>query len=251
METEDGRVISYRDYENERRTAIDGEYRTRYKTGYDLLLAEAKRIDALGQQRQPGQQPQQPEDPFTALQDDSIVDGRTAKQLLQHFASQVPKPVADLVRQLTGQVQALSKQVQGTSSHIGTFNEERATHEFESNLSKTLANVEIKGFNGQLDVNAPALREFARNLYLSYQPDSWRAGEFQKMLGDQLSSIVQYMRTADREYASGAPQRLRQNFNPAKGAGRPSGEKRYQFERPSDIVARARDMGMWGGGNRT
>lgn len=254
VRTSDGRVIKYSEYEGEVGKRIDGEHRGRYKSAYDLLLKEAQRIDALGRGNGNGRQADAANaDPLAALDLDNlpIVDGKMAGQLVKMLRETGLNPIANLVQSLQKQVGDMSKQLKGAQGNIGTFNEERAQHEFESNLTGVLKSVQIKGLEDRaIDANNPALREFARNLYLSYQADSWRPGEFNKMLGEQLSGVVQYMRALDKDFAATAPDRLRKHFAPQRGTGAGRGSQPYKFKSARQIAEEARGMGMFGG-NRT
>lgn len=252
VRTSDGRVVKYSEYEGEIGKRIDGEHRGKYKSAYDLLVREAQRLDALGKGNQPGRQDANA-DPLAALDLDNmpIVDGKMASQLVKMLRETGLNPIANLVTSLQKQVGDMAKQLKGTQGQVGSFNEERAQHEFESNLTGVLKSVQVKGLEDRaIDANNPALREFARNLYLSYQADSWRPGEFAKMLGDQLSGVVTYMRTLDKDYAAGAQDRLRKHFAPSQGNGAGRGKQPFQFKNPRQIAAEAREMGMFGG-NRT
>ncbi len=253
VETDDGRRITFKEYQAELGTGYDKQYRGKYKDAYDLLVKEAGRLDALSRERQPGQR-QDANDPFAALdlENQPLVDGKMASQLVKLLQDNGLKPIANLVQSLQKQVGDMQKQIKGTQSQVGSFNEERANHEFESNLTNIIKSTPIKGLEDRsIDPNNPAIREFARNLYLSYQVESWRPGEFQKMLGEQLSGVVAYMRTLDKEYAAGAQDRLRKHFAPGRGQGAGTGRQRFQFKSPRQIAAEARDMGMFGGNNRT
>lgn len=252
VETEDGRVITYKEYQAEERASMNTDFQGRYRKGYDALVAEATRLDQLRQQYEGrgGQRQNQADDPFASIDDNALMDGRTIKQLVKTLSETGLGPIANVVKALQGQVAGLQKELKGAGSHVAQFQEDRSSAAFQSGLTKVLSEIEVKGFpGGRVDPNEPVIREIAEDLRLSYQEDSWRAGEFEKFLGDRLNAFAAYLLKAQRTFADGAPERLRKAFDPRRGAGRPQGDKKYQYESPQQIVARARDGGMWGGGN--
>lgn len=241
---EDGRVISGREYRAEMQQGWERDHGQRFQKGYDLLVAEARRLDGL--QRQSGQQQQrQPQrDAFADVEDAPVIDGATfAKLSRQGFGG-----IAQQMQQLSALVARQQQMLQQVQGHIGTSNEERASTEFQGRLDKALGTVEIKGFTGRVDVKDPAIRQVAENLYLSYEPDSWRPGEYEKMLGDTLSNIYAGFMRMQKSAADTGRERVRAHFNPAGGQGTPRGQQQYKFERGRDIAATARAMGLWGGG---
>lgn len=251
IRTPDGRVITYGAYQQELRTAMDGEYRGRYTKGYELLVNEAKRIDALARARQGqgngGGQGATAPDLLAGVRDMPVVDGQTIAKLVETLQKNGLGPMAQVVQQLQNGFKQMQTQLQSATQRFGSQDEERATQEFDQRLDKTLGAIEVKGLEGRLDPKNPALRTFARNLFLSYVPSSWKAGEFEKQLSGELSAVVQALRDADKKAVFDGRQKLKEHFNPNRGQSRPSGEGRYKFETAREIAAKAAAAGMFGG----
>lgn len=247
----DGRVVRYADHRAEIEAEISRDYQGRYSKGYELLLAEAKRIDALSRGRggQGGRQSTQIDDPLADIRDKPIIAGADIARLYDMLQKQGLGPLANVVAQMQQGYTKMQQQLQQATQRFGSQDEDAQSQQFESRLDQVLAKVEVKGLNGNLDPKSPALRTFARNLYLSYVPSSWKAGEFEQQLGNELSELLQAVREMDRKAVFDGKEKLRQHFNPNRGGAKPSGDGKYKFETPREIAARAREAGMFGGGN--
>lgn len=251
IRTADGRILTGAQYRAEIAQQLDGEYRGRYDKGFQLLLKEAQRIDQIARGGARGRQPaaSAADDPLADIRNMAVVDGPTAARLVTMLQQQGLGPIANVVAALQRQTQELRQSLQSVSQRFGSQDEDAAARGFETRLDDVLAKVEVKGLNGKLNPRSEPLRELARNLYLSYQPSSWRTGEFEKMLGEQLSAVVAYVREMDRTHVSESRENLRRNFNPARGGASPSGDARFDWKQntPRAIAARAAAAGMFSG----
>lgn len=242
----DGRIVSGRDLIGEHTARISNDFQTRYRQGYDMLLAEARRLDGLrtNSGNRPPAAPQS--DPLSELEAMGVPDGKTVAQLLRQL-DQNGNPIRTAVSQLVAQVNELRGALGNVNQRFGSQDEQVASQQFQSRLDNVLGSIEVKGLNGPLDVKNPALRAFAENLYLSYVPSSWKAGEFEKMLGEAVNGMFEYFQAAQRQSVETARANVRRHFNSARGAGSPSGQPAYRFESPRELAARAREAGMFGG----
>jgi len=242
----DGRIVTGKDLRAEMEQQIDGTYREKYNKGYELLLNEARRIDALSRART-GQGQQPPQDPIADIRSMPIVDGQTIGRLVDMLQRQGLGPIAQLVQQQQQKLAAMERSLQQTTQRFGSQDEDAEAQRFESRLDTVLDKVEVKGLNGKLDPSSPALRTFARNLFLSYVPSSWKSGEFEHQLGNELSELLSAVREMDRKAVFDGKEKLKQHFNPNRGGRTPGGPAKYKFESPREIAAKARDAGMFGG----
>lgn len=246
----DGRIITGAEYNREQEERIHGVYRGRYENGFNILLREAQRLDSLrGQGQQQGQGGQQPQagarSPLADLENVPLVEGRHLTQAVRFLQENGLAPIANMITQLTQRQAASDKLLNEFRGRFGSQDEEAEAAKFGSRLDQVLPNIEIKGFNGRIDPRDPAVRQLAENLYLSYHTDSWKAGEFEKMLGELMTGLYQSFQNMQRSVVTTARDRLRQHFNPNRGGGQPSGGQKYQFETPRQMAARMREAGMF------
>lgn len=253
FQTSDGRTVTGAELRSEMQREWEQTHGQRYTRGYNLLMEEAKRLDQQRQrgQQQQRQQPQQQADPYAEIEGMQYVDGRTVATLARQLQAQGLAPIAQALMQQQQTIAQLSQRVQGFSGHVGTQNEERAANDFEGNLDRILPTVQIKGYEGKIDPKSEGFRQIARNLYLSYEPDSWRPGEFQKMLGDTLTQMYVDFKKLQTGAVEEGRRKMREHFNPNRGGATPQGQPRYQFQRGRDIAKMAREAGIWSGAATT
>src|SRR4029077_9078969 len=106
------------------------------------------------------------------------------------------RPIADLVANMQRELQQLKGTVGQYGQRFGSQDEDQEQGRFHSTLDQVLPNIKIQGLSAPLDSKNEAIRTIAENLHLSYVPGSWRAGEYEKMLGEQLNGLFAYFREA-------------------------------------------------------
>jgi hypothetical protein len=244
----DGRVVTGAQYRQELEQTIGRDYSGRYQRGYDLLLAEAKRLDGLSRSgpRQP-QPPQPQDDPFADIWNAPVIDGAAAKRLVTALQQAGLAPLAQQVAALAQELKATKTQLGEVGKRFGSQDEDQESQRFESTLDTVLSKLEVKGLNGKIDATSEPIRQYARNLYLSYVPSSWKAGEFEQQLSREFSDLIAAVREMDRDHVTEARTKLRKNFNPERGATSPGGGGKYKYQSPRELAAMAREAGMFGG----
>lgn len=237
--------------------------RDSYDRGVKYLETEAQRLQrqwdesraretrSQQQQRQSQQQQQTPRDPYGTLRGRPVVDGDTIAKTLEEMHSNGFGPMAQAFAAMVKEVTDLKQSLTETRQMFAPHQETRARLDFDAMVSQTIGKIEaIKGMpeGGQIDPADPFIKELAEDLHSSFEPESWRPGEYDKMLQKRIEGAIAFVRALDKSALSRANEVRRQSFFPAvhKGGGQGSGRPKYQHETGQQIAARAGAAGLFG-----
>ena len=242
--------------------------RDSYDRGVNYLQTEAQKLEKIynklfgegspqgrGRQQQQGQgqgQGQQPpRDPWGNVRGKPVIDGDTLASVAEQMQRDGLGPMAQVIAQMATRMQALEAQLGETRNSLAPHQETRARQEFEGMVATTISKLEgIKGLpeGAKLDPANPVVREIAEDLYSSYEADSWKPGDFDRMLKARMEGLIALVRGLDTQALEHANKTRRERVFPnlTRGAGRGTGDGKYKFQRPSDISQMARDAGMFG-----
>lgn len=233
--------------------------RENYDRGVKYLETEAQRLqrqwdesrqrETRGQQQQ--RQQQTPRDPFGTLRGRPVVDGDTIAKTLEEMHSNGFGPMAQAFAAMVKEVTDLKQSLTETRQMFAPHQETRARLDFDAMVSSTIGKIEaIKGMpeGGQIDPADPFIKELAEDLHSSFEPDSWRPGEYDKLLKGRIEGAIAFVRALDKSALGRANEIRRQSFFPAvhKGGGQGSGAPKYKHESGSQIAARAGAAGLFG-----
>lgn len=242
---EDGRILTGAELRAEYdRTANDNALK-RYQRGYDLLMKEAQRLDAL--RSNGGRQPQQP----TQAQEDAFADiwqaqpGQIDGAMLQRLVRQGFGPVLQHIGAMQKLIQDQSKQLTAMNQRFGSQDEDAARDSFDRQLDQDFGSVALEGYDGVDFGEHDWLRELAHDLYLSHVPSSWKPGEFRRDLAARVKAIVDGVHALDNKRVEVGRQRMRQHFITGRGNAQPGGQTRYQFETGRQMARRMREGGYF------
>lgn len=241
----DGKPVKWSDVTN----PDTGRYvsRDRYTAGVQYLQTEAQRLQAAWDEyhKGAGGRPNKPEpaasgpDPLDGIRDMPVVDGRTLERLYQQLQTNGFGPVAQIIAKLAAKVQ----QLEGGLSGVGKTTQQLAGREgeqqFESFITKSFSDAgPIKGLpeGVSIDGNDPALREMAKDLYLSHEANSWKPGEFAKSLNKRVEAAITLVRGLDKKAVEAAQQRKKVWLNPNRGAANPQGKTPFRFQRGAEVA---------------
>lgn len=234
--------------------------RDRYDRGVQYLTTEAQRLQKMydDQNKNRGRQPQQQQqqqphrDPFGTLRGRPVVDGDTIATTLEQMHREGFGPMAQAFAAMVKEVTDLKTQLGETRQMFQPHQESRARQNFESMVETAIGKIEgIKGLpeGGRIDPKDPFIRDLAEDLHSSYEPDSWKQGEFEKMLKSRFEGAIAMVRAMDKAALTQAAEIRRQGFFPAvnRGGGSGTGAPKYKHETGAQIAERARSAGLFGG----
>lgn len=189
------------------------------------IAADLDKREAALRTRSQQQQTQQRTDPYAELRNQQFVDGKTAAGLMEALEGKLGpsfKAIAEGYQRQQAEIAQLR-------TMNGPLVEQRQAQEFESYLDtahKAVLQTPIKGMpEGATIEMSPLLREMQRDLYLSHQQDSWTRGEFEKAWKQRLEAVIEASRKAQQAAVQMSRDRLSKFYNPARGAGNPSGKQ--------------------------
>jgi hypothetical protein len=208
-------------------------YAKKLDDGFASLEAERKKLGQGGGRRQQQQEPDIA-DELAAL---PIVDGASAAKAIKALRDQGLGPIAQIVAQQQATIKQLSDQFRSLQGTAGTLAEHHQSQEFESHITEALKHVgEVKGFSGALPADNPTIRSIASDLWLSYDPKTWKLPEFHKMLNERIAGIIALVRESDTRAVAEAKEKKRTFFDPKTGRAHASGEQSYKHMNGRDIA---------------
>lgn len=221
--------------------------RDRYDRGVQYLQTEAARLQAKWDEYHAGTgaRPSKPEpaktgvDPLANIRDLPVISGREISELYQQLQTNGFGPMAQVVSAMANRLKQLEGNVGNMGKGVGALTEREQSQEFENFITKSFSDVgAVKGVPDgvSLDGADPYLREAAKDLYLSHDPDSWKPGEFQKQLASRVSSMVAFVRGLDKKAVEAAQGKKRVWLNPSRGNAKPEGAPGYQHKKGADIA---------------
>lgn len=223
----------------------------RYTRGVEFLKDYANKLEGNRAELQKawdkyhagsGRRPQQAEpnpDPLADIRDLPVVDGRTLEKLYTQLQQNGLAPIANVIAQMATRLKALEGGYGKLSQTTGSLAERDQSQEFESYITDSFTRVgQIKGLpeGATLDPKSEFLRELAKDIYLSHQPDSWKKGQFEKALNARLESLISFVTGAQQSALDAAKQKRHSWINPTKGNGRGTGNAPYVHRRGNDLA---------------
>lgn len=216
------------------------DYAKRLDEGFAALDTERKKLGKGGQQQQAQQV-----DIADEIAGMPIVDGATAARLVKTLREQGLGPIAQVVTQQQTAIKALTEEIKAIRGTAGTLAEHHQSQEFESHVAEALTKVgEIKGLPADIPLpkDNATLKAIASDLWLSYDPKTWKLPDYHRMLNERLSGMVALVRELDKQAIAGAQEKKRKFFNPTAGRAQPSGQQGYKHMSGRDI---AKESGLW------
>lgn len=209
-----------------------------YDRGVQFLTAEATKLEKAWEKYRDGTGPKPPAaaaapktDILDEIRDLAVVDGATAAKLVRALREEGLGPLAQIVAQMHAKMTAMEGRLGSVGQVAGHLGEQSQAAGFEASITTALGALgPIKGLPDgvALDTADPFLREAAKDLYLSHDQKSWRAGEFEKMLRTRIEGAVALTRALDKKAVAAAGEKRKKFFDPSRGGGRPSGEGAYK-----------------------
>lgn len=215
-----------------------------------LLMEQAKKIDeawaqvnAARQQLNQGGGNRQPQiDIAEEIAGLPIVDGASAAKAIKALRDQGLAPIAQLVTQQQASIKALMEEVKGIRGTAGTLAEHHQTKEFDSHVTTALGKVgEIKGLSQPLPSDNPVVRAIASDLWLSYDPKTWKMDDYHRMLNERISGLVALV-LDDQKKAIETAKTKKRTFFGQGGKVQPNGAQGYKHMSGRDI---ARESGIF------
>lgn len=241
----DGKPVKW----SEASHADTGRYveRSRYDAGVQYLNSEAQRLqlawnkyhEGTGARPAKAEPAAQGRDPLEGIRDQPVIDGRTLAGLYQTLQSEGFAPIANVMKQMADRLKLLEGSVGAVGKTAGSLAAREGEQQFESFITQSFTDAgAIKGLpeGVNLDGADPALREMAKDLYLSHEPNSWKKGEFAKSLNARVSAAIALVRSLDKKAVEVAQGKRRTWMNPNKGQGHPNGNAPYKFQRGADVA---------------
>lgn len=220
--------------------------RERFDRGVQYLQGEAAKLQEAwnkyheGKGARPQQaEPARQEDVFEGIRDQPVIDGRTLERMYQTLQAKGLGPIAQVVAQMATRMSKLEGNVTGLGKGFGSIAERDQANDFEGMITKSYGDVgAVKGLPEGLglDANDPYLRDVAKDLYLSHDPDSWKPGEFQKHLRARVEANIAFVRALDKKAVEKAREGKRVWLNPNKGNAQPGGKPGFKFQKGADIA---------------
>lgn len=217
----------------------------RFDRGVEYLTTEARKLEAEwakyykgeGPRPKPTQQSDIP-DPMAEVRGLPVVGGGELDKVVRALYQNGFAPLAQAVAALGSENAQLKQAFQRLSGHTGSLVEGRQQAEFEDDVSKAIASVgEIKGL-GALDAKSEIVREIAKDVFLSHEQQSWRPGEFGKMLKARVEMLFGLFKQMQKTEVDAAKQRRSAVFlNPQRGNASGQGEPKYQHKTGRDLAA--------------
>lgn len=184
--------------------------------------------NAKKQAGQRGQQHQPPADPYADLRDMPLADGKALASLAERIQREGVAPLHQWAGQVNKAMQTMMKQVQALQQGVGSVTERHSTADFHGKLDRALASVPVAdGITlGQLEPEMQSfLREFAQDVYLSYDPkDPTLEAEFPQLLKSRIEGFSRLFRALDAKKLEVAKQK-RSTFLKTGGGASPSGNR--------------------------
>lgn len=142
-------------------------------------------------------------DPYAAIASKPYLDGQTASQLLRAIQEEGFGAVAKALKGSNSQVKTLAQQVMAMSKELAALRGERATSGFDQRVDGVLRDLGLP----------PEAKDFAREVYLAYEPGEELDREFPDLLKarwEQVTGLIDQGRKRKAEEA-------RKLFLPGKG----------------------------------
>lgn len=236
----DGKAVSWKEARESRYVEKD-----RYERGVQYLQGEALRLEKAwadyhkGVGAKPQQAAPSKSDILDEIKDLSVVDGATVARIIKSLREDGLGPQATLLAQMWQKQQQMEKQLGSASKQASAASERDTNAQFETKITTALTSIAgIKGLPDGVSVDGqnPTLREIAKDVYMSHDQNSWRAGEFEKMLGQRLEGLIAFVRTLDAKAVEAARERRGKFLNPSRGGARPSGDAPYKHRNGSQMA---------------
>jgi len=232
----------------------------RYRQAFDgsrqMLLDEGARLDKLAAAldareraaRAGGQQQQQAakQDIVEELGGMGILDGATLARVVKDLRAQGLAPLATAFTRQQAEMQGMRAEINQLKGAAGPLAQQHQTQQFDQHIDKAIAAIpEVKGLSQPLSVYAAkhsVIREILSDLWLSYDPKTWKMEDFQRMASDRVAALVALVRADQVAAVEGAREKKRKFF--AQGAAaHPSGQGRgFQMMNGAQI---ARESGLF------
>lgn len=225
-----------------------GEYKTgympraQYDRGVEFLTGEAQKLQTAWDKFHAGEgaKPKGQEPVVAAAIDEieklSVVDGQSLKKLYNELRSQGLTPLAQAVASIATRLQQLEGNFTAVRGATGTLAEEHSAAQFESHITTALGNLgEVKGLVS-VDPKNDTVREIAKDVFLSHDQASWKAGEFEKAVKTRLEGLVALVRADNENRVKQGQERIRKQYDTRKGGAKPSGDKPFTFKKGSEMA---------------
>lgn len=240
----DGKPVKWKDARTSRfadaSTVRDGQQRI--EQGKQFLVQEAQKLEQAWARYEAGKgaKPKEARPDVDLLESVSsmpVVDGATIRRLWQAGFG----PMAQLLTQQNATLSQLQERVTRAERTTQATDSDYNERAFATHITKHLHAIgEIKGFNGSLRdfADNPAIREIARDVWASYDQNTWTDASFQAEVAKRIEGMVALVRAADKKFADTRRETSRQRFfNPVRGNGNPNGPGKYVHKTGTDIAA--------------
>lgn len=224
--------------------------RARYDAGVKLLQDAAGQLDqrerdllaritaAQGGTRPDGS-PNPPSDPFAALEDLPIVDGKTLAKYARELAKNGLGGLAQNVTALAARLQKLETGMSARDPLLARSAEADEEANFQRFVDESFGKLgAITGLPDgvSLPKDSPFLRELARDVWSSY---TWKNhNEFYKVFADRVAGAIQMVRALDKAAIENGQKAKNHFLNSKRGNGTPRGEAPYRHENGTSLARR-------------
>lgn len=213
--------IKYSDYvaQHVPRTQVEQQQAAFVQQFVKNLAAAAGKKPAQGQrqQQQPGQRTQ-PVDMFAGVRDLPLIDGRSLAELGERIQREGIGPLYEWAGQVNQLLEAVGKKLQLTEKMTGSLVEGRSRGEFDGKMKSAVTALAKEAFPGINIDEHPVLRDFAEDVYLSYDPnDPSLEREFAGILKSRVDGFMKLAAAVNQA-------KLKQAREQARGFLRPGGQ---------------------------
>lgn len=240
----DGKPVKWKDARTSRfadaSTVADGN--ARIEQGKRFLVDEAKKLEQAWQRYETGKgaKPKDARPNVDMLEEIAampVVDGRTIQRLYREGFG----PMAQLLTQQQTTLTQLQERLTRAERIGQTTETDHNERAFAGHITKHLSAIgEIKGLNGSLKeyVDDPVIREIARDVWASYDQNTWTDASFQAEIAKRVEGMVSLVRKMDKKFAEARKEAGRQRFiNPQRNNGNPNGAAQYVHKGGREIAA--------------
>lgn len=217
--------------------ARERDFEARHTKARDLLIAEAKRLDALfadaTKRAQPQSTPAAPSDPLADVRAKPFVDGETIAQLYGRLEKEGIGPLYQWAQNINRVFQVLDQRLKAFETRVGGFERTRDDEDLRKWIDGVIVQHKLK--------DAPVIRKLIENYYYSFEPEEGQTREvlykeLPAMIGADLTELRAALRELDKAEADRAREEQRKKIPARGGSVAPTGRSPARPMTPREIA---------------
>lgn len=234
----DGKPVAWKDARTSRFVPKEDhdKYVQSFQSARPMLESYAKQLDegfaklraAQAQGQGQNTRTAAPRDIADEIAELPILDGQAGARMIKALREQGLGPIAQMLTTQQGQIKQLTDRLTTMQGATSTVFERHQNQDFETHVTDNLKQLgELKTI-GAIDVNNPAVRELAKDLWGAYDAKTWTIPEYQRMLKERIEGFVTLVLESQKKQVTAAKEgRRKAFFNPNRGGGNPQGDRGY------------------------